>query len=282
MNHPESPRYVCGHSATELERLEIQGAFYHDISRIFLETAGLSQGMAVLDIGCGAGDLSLLAADIVGPSGTVLGVDRAGEAIAAATARAASRGLTQQVRFRVSEIAEFTPDSPVDALIGRFVLMHQTDPARTLRETVRHVRRGGLVAVLESHMSASVAGVHSQPYSPTYDRIQGWFLQVIRAAGANPDMGLELRQTFLAAGLPTPRLWLQGRVEGGAEADIYRYTIESLRSMLPVARHFGIVALSSEEVDDLERQLRQEVTASGGVLTSPLVVGAWTRLGREW
>lgn len=279
MTGDREPLYVCGHSGSELERLEIQGAFFEEITRLVLERAGLTWGMHVLDIGCGAGDVSLLAADIVGPSGSVLGVDRAPEAVAAAAARAEARGL-RHVAFRRAAFEEMAPGSPVDALIGRFVLMHQADPARALGAAARQVRPGGLVTMLESHMIGSVPGVHSHPPVPTYDRLVRWLIQTISAAGAHADMGLGLRQAFLDAGLPAPTLWLQARVEGGRDAPIYRYLTESLRSMLPLAQRLGIATPSPAEVDALEGQLREEVTARRGVLTSPLVVGAWCRVPR--
>ena len=268
--------YACGHSGRELGRLEIQGALYEDISRAFLEQAGLARGLRVLDIGCGVGDLSLLAANMVGSSGSVLGVDRAAEPIRAARARAARLGL-RHVEFRRSEIEALRIED-VDALVGRFVLMHQAQPGRALRAAARCVRPGGIVAILESHLSASVAGVHSWPHSPTYARMTGWIQRTLQAIGAHVDMGLRLRQTFIEAGLPSPELWLQARVEGGAEAAIPRYVAESLRSMLPLARRFGVTRITTADVDRLERLLRAELTQSGGVLTSPLVVGAWCRL----
>jgi SAM-dependent methyltransferase len=271
------PVYVCGHSARELERLETQGAFFEEISRGFLETAGLSRDMQVLDIGCGIGDFSFLAADIVGAQGSVLGIDHAREALAKAKSRAAIGGV-ENVEFSETGIEELALGPSVDALIGRFVLMHQGDPAQTLCAAARHVRRGGLVAFLESHMSALVPTVHSCPHSRTYDRILGWLSEVIRAAGAHTDMGLRLRQVFVDAGLPPPRLWLQARVEGGPDASIYRYMTDSLRSMLPVARRFAVTGLSMEDVDELETQLKDEVTTNGGVLTSPMLVGAWCQL----
>jgi ubiquinone/menaquinone biosynthesis C-methylase UbiE len=277
MTKPSQPLYVCGYSERELERLEIQGTFFEDASRRFLETAGLTRGMRVLDIGCGVGNLSLLAAEMVGPKGSVLGVDRAPDPLERAQALADGRGMTH-VQFRLGAIEELPLGSPVDALIGRFVLMHQADPALTLSTAVRHVRAGGLVAILESHMHGLVAGVHSCPHSPTYDRIVGWLTEVIRAAGAHADMGLRLRQVFVEAGLPAPRLSLQASVEGGPDAAIYRYITDSLRSMLPLAAQFGIAALSLDEVDELERQLREELAVSSGVLTSPMVVGAWCQL----
>jgi ubiquinone/menaquinone biosynthesis C-methylase UbiE len=271
-----SNAYVCGHSTRELDRLETQGAYFRGITRSFLQRAAITQGMRVLDIGCGTGDLTFLAAELVGPSGFVLGIDRAPEAIAAANARAAARGI-QHVAFEVGEIEKLAP-GPLDAVVGRFILMHQANPTRTLRAAAASVVPGGLIAVLESDISASVAGVHSRPHSPIYDRINVWLARVIRAAGAHPDMGLRLRRTFVDAGLPPPALWLQARVEGGPDAEIYQYIVESIRSLLPVSERLGICA-PSPDLSELERLLRAEVVASGGVLTSPVVVGALCRLG---
>lgn len=268
---------MCGHSAGELERLEIQGAYYQDISRQFLLRAGLRAGMRVLDIGCGVGDLSLLAAELVGDAGSVVGVDRAPEAIAAGTDRARARAI-RQVTFQLDDIGALAEGPPVDALIGRFVLMHQAAPARVLRGVASRVRPGGLVAILESHLDGSLAGAHSSPHSPVYHQILQWMIEILRAAGAHTDMGLRLRATFLGAGLPEPQLWLQARIEGGAQAEIYRYMMESLKSMLPLAQSLGVAAPSLARLGPLEERLRDEVIAGGGVVTSPLVVGAWCRL----
>jgi len=230
--------------------------------------------MRVLDIGCGVGDFSFLAADVVGPSGTVIGIDRSVESLARAKTRAIDSGIVN-VEFRQAEIEEVELGSTVDAVIGRFVLMHQQDPARALSVASRRLRRGGLVAILESHMCGLVAGVHSCPHSHVYDRIVRWLVEVIRAAGAHTDMGLRLRHVFSEAGLVAPRLSLQARVEGGSSAEIYRYIADSLRSMLPLAESLGIATSSISDVDELEHQLKDEVTAGGGVLTSPILVGAW-------
>lgn len=276
MSEPSRPLYVCGHSPSELERLEIQGTFFKEITRGVFEAAGLTAGMRVLDIGCGAGDVSFLAAEMVGPSGTVIGVDRAPAPVAAATARAAAQGLSH-VAFQVTQIDAFEPDAPFDAMVGRFVLMHQADPAHTLRQAARFVRSGGRVAMLESHMSALTETIHSWPFSPTYDVMLKSMLEVIRAAGAHVDMGLRLRATFREAGLPAPTLLLQAKIEG-AEGAICRYTTESVRSFLPTAERLGIRAPWVHDVADLEARLNAELSASGGVLTSPLIVGAWCTL----
>jgi len=82
-----SRRYACGHSDRELRRLELQASLYDRITRAVLSAAGLRRGMRVLDIGCGAGDVSLLAAELVGARGFVLGVDRSAAPLATAGVR---------------------------------------------------------------------------------------------------------------------------------------------------------------------------------------------------
>jgi SAM-dependent methyltransferase len=271
------PIYVCGHAPSELERLRTQSAFFADITRGAFEAAGLRPGFRVLDIGCGAGDVSFLTAELVGPTGSVVGVDRAAEAIAAARARAQAEARSN-VDFRLGAIDEIVDDRGFDALVGRFVLMHQADPAATLRSAARHVRRGGVVVVLESAMSACVAGFHSAPHSPSYDRITRLITDTIRAAGANVYMGLLLGEVFERAGLPHPMLRLQARVEGGPDAAIYGYITESLRSVLPLAEPLGVGGGTNVNIEKLEEELRAEVSASGGVLVSPPVITACSHL----
>jgi 2-polyprenyl-3-methyl-5-hydroxy-6-metoxy-1,4-benzoquinol methylase len=65
--------YLLGHSEREIQRLIHQAAILRPITeRLFREIA-LRPGMRVLDLGCGAGDVSMLAAELVGPTGLVIG-----------------------------------------------------------------------------------------------------------------------------------------------------------------------------------------------------------------
>jgi ubiquinone/menaquinone biosynthesis C-methylase UbiE len=277
----DDPVYVCGHTAREHYRIGAQSSDFHAITRDEFIEAGIAPGMRVLDIGCGAGDVSALVHGIVGSTGRVVGLDRSAEAIDAARRRLSERGL-DGVEFVTGDIesaddatfGDATRKAPFDAVVGRFVLMHQREPANTLRAAAAHVRPGGIVAMIESHMDLSVAPVHSYPHSSAYDRMLRWMTATIRAAGGHADMGLRLRAVFRDAGLPEPVVRLHAKVEGGPDSMIYRYTAESLRSMLPLARDFGIVDLTDTDVDALEEQLRTEALASDGVLISPVIVGA--------
>jgi cyclopropane fatty-acyl-phospholipid synthase-like methyltransferase len=84
--------YPMGYSEGEFERLERQGAFLYDLTEDVLRRAGIKPGMRVLDVGCGAGDVSMLAGALVGPSGAVLGIDRSTQAVEIAKRRGAAAG----------------------------------------------------------------------------------------------------------------------------------------------------------------------------------------------
>src|SRR5260370_34914762 len=63
--------YALGHSPTEIRRLGIQAAILRPITMRLLQDLGVSPGMRIPDIGCGAGDVALLAAEVLGDPGPV-------------------------------------------------------------------------------------------------------------------------------------------------------------------------------------------------------------------
>ena len=84
----DDPVYVMGRSEAESRRLMLQARLYDRITRRFLQDAGLTAGMTVLDVGSGAGDVAFAAADLVGPTGRVVGVDANPVVLETARARA--------------------------------------------------------------------------------------------------------------------------------------------------------------------------------------------------
>jgi ubiquinone/menaquinone biosynthesis C-methylase UbiE len=272
---PERP-YVLGHSPRELDRLDLQGEFYRDITERTLIQAGLRPGMHVLDMGCGTGDVSILCAEMIGPTGVVVGVDREEAAVLSGRARALER-RAHNVTLEVGEVGPEFAEASFDALVGRFVLMHQPDPAATLSEAARCVRPGGLVIFMESHMAGLLSG-HSTPLSPFYDRIIRWKCDVVQAAGADLEAGLRLRRTFLDAGLPEPTVRFEARIDGGTDSPAYEYMEESVRSMAPMAERYGVTGLDAQEIGTLADRLRAEAIETGGALVSWPLVSAWCRV----
>ena len=98
-----------------MDRLRAQARFLEPVTRQFFREAGIRQGMRVLDVGSGAGEVAFLAAEIVGTAGEVVGTDTAPAAVAATTIAARTRGLPN-VRFREGNPAKMRFDSRFLAL----------------------------------------------------------------------------------------------------------------------------------------------------------------------
>ena len=94
------PEYSLGHSAAEQERLQRQAGYLRGITESIWRTAGIIPGLRVLDVGCGVGDTTFLAADLVGPDGFVVGMDRSADAISAARRRAETGGRISQTQLQ--------------------------------------------------------------------------------------------------------------------------------------------------------------------------------------
>jgi SAM-dependent methyltransferase len=270
----EVPTYLMGRSEAETRRLIAQDRLYGSFTRRLLEDAGIAEGMKVLDVGSGAGDVALLAAELVGPTGSVVGVDQDPDVLKTASARAEASGLTN-VSFHAGDFREDVPDDDFDAVVGRLVLLYVPDPAETLRGLVERLRLGGIVAFGEFNFLPE--SVVTYPPTPTSESLWAWMQAVVRGIGLDPATGYHLRNTFLNAGLPEPEMNVCAPVGGGPDFSGYDHGAESLRSMLPLILKLGIATEEEIDIDTLAERLRAEVLASGGVIKNPDLIGAWTR-----
>src|SRR6266700_4884885 len=215
MRHPEQEEttmseiqssaqtYALGNAPEAFQRLLVQGQLFNPFTRRLLKDAGLRAGMQVLDVGCGPGDVSLLAAELVGEQGSVIGVDSNASVLQIAQARAQAAGLGQ-VSFLVGNIDELALTQQVDAIVGRLILMYLPQPAAVLRQLAAHLRPGGVLAFQEHDIPSQSDA--TLPASPLWERAVNWCTQAFQRIGVESRMGMKLSSTFLAAGLPAPQL----------------------------------------------------------------------------
>jgi ubiquinone/menaquinone biosynthesis C-methylase UbiE len=106
------------------------------------EEARLREGERVLDVACGTGALTLAAADIVGPSGSVVGLDSNPQMLAVA------RRKPQRIEWVEGRAEDLPfPDNSFHAVVSQFGFMFFEDKPKALREMVRVLRPGGMLAV---------------------------------------------------------------------------------------------------------------------------------------
>jgi SAM-dependent methyltransferase len=264
--------YALGHAEEELDRLSRAAQVFEPFSRQLFQQAGIAASMRVLDVGCGSGDVAFLAADLVGPGGEVIGVDRAAAAVNRATARAQAKPINN-VRFAEGDPAEMHFDRPFDAVVGRLVLMYYPDPVAAVRKLVGHLRDGGLIVFQE----LDTTNTRSLPPAPTFDRHVGWIRKVLSATGARIQLGLELHSVFLAAGLPGPSMRMDSLIGGGPDCPIYELVAGVTRSLSPAMEKLKIATATEVDIASLEQRMRDEVVAGRGVVVFPALIGSWSR-----
>jgi ubiquinone/menaquinone biosynthesis C-methylase UbiE len=266
--------YAVGHSEAELDRLASQSRFLGDLTEQLLRQAGLKPGMRVLDIGCGAGDVTFLAARLVGPDGFVTGIDQSAEAVERAEQRAREAGLGN-VAFVVGDAGDLLDEPIVDAVIGRLVVMYVPDASEFLRRLSQCLKPGGIMVFQELDM----AGRTSLPPAPllelTGDRVQ----ETLSRLGANVRTGLDLYRIFREAGLPAPRMIQAAPVAAGPDSEFYEQLASVVRTLLPHIERLGLASRAEIDIDTLADRLRDEAVTLGSVAVWPPLIGAWATAG---
>lgn len=269
----DSP-YVLGHSEREIRRLINQAAILRATTERLLRSAGVARGMRVLDLGCGAGDVTLLTAEIVGPSGWVIGVDRNPDVLEIAGERARRAGL-QQIGFTRAAVRDLEDADPFDVVVvvGRYVLIHQADPVAFLRQAARLTRPGGTLAFHEIVFDRPMP---CQPQVALWTQTTDVLLAACRANFAGWDAGGRLIELFLDAGLPLPDLFCETPIGGGADTPLYTWVVETIRSVLPHIVQGGLSTAETLAIDSLERRLRDAVVEARSQIEGPAQLCAWT------
>jgi len=272
MSETKKDSYVLGNTDEEHRRLILQAHFLGELSETFFVRAGLETGMHILDIGCGAGDVSFLAAAFAGPQGSVLGIDQSEDSVVLARQRAADAGLSN-VRFEVGNLEDLKLEQTFDALIGRLVMIYMKDPATVLKRLASRLRPGGLIVLQELDMTT--AG--SYPEVSLYNQCGEWIGEAFTRAGIDHRLGTRLHSVFTNAGLSHPQSLGATRVESGRDSAIFEWTAQTLRALLPVLEQTGVVTESEIGFDTLADRMREEAVSTHATLYAPMLIGAWTR-----
>jgi protein-L-isoaspartate O-methyltransferase len=261
--------YALERTQHELDRLTLQDELLGDSTRSLFEHAGIGDGMRVLEVGSGAGDVALAMSRMVGPTGSVVGVE-----LDPATAEAAARRIAEagigNVAILAGDVASLELPGPFDAAVGRLVLMHVPDPVSVLTRVRAALRPGGVAAFQETHLACPWL---STPSSPTLEFVE-------RVARTHWPSGTRRMRTWPGGPRSVPRRRVS-RTPANDPRDGrrrswwagYRYIEETVRGLLPMGS-LGCGWRRRHRGGRYGGAHQQEVGETGSVLIHTLV-GAW-------
>jgi ubiquinone/menaquinone biosynthesis C-methylase UbiE len=218
------------------------------INHRLVADARLRPGMRVLDVGSGTGYPALLAGEVVGAEGSVVGVDLAESMLAVATRKARTMGM-KHVTFRTGDATALPFDTAsFDAIISRFCLMFLPEIPKALKDMARVLKPGGYFA----------AAVWSVPDKNPFMRIP---MDVIKALVTLPPPDPEAPGVFRLAKAGELKAMMEGAglaplSEEEFLADVLYATAEEFMSSLmdiaaPIQNLFA--ALTPSQRSEAER-----------------------------
>jgi ubiquinone/menaquinone biosynthesis C-methylase UbiE len=264
-------RYVLGWSDAEQDRLIRQAMLLAPLTEQLFRDAGIVRGQRVLDIGSGVGDVAMLAARLVGPSGEVVGIERDAGYIARATERASAVGY-RNVRFVQADLNDLGVDGPFDAAVGRLILSHLPDPVAVVQSVARLVAPGGVIAFAEPAWSPALA---VSAAVPLWSQLMTTLHEVFARSRGTAGVGLELYRIFQDAGLRAPTMHLEMPL--GDDARFAEVETDLLRALLPAAEEHGVSVAELGDLNTLAERVRAALVEAKAPICFVGMVRAWSR-----
>ena len=235
-----------------------------DVARWLVDAAELSEGNRVLEVAAGLGEVGLMAAERVGPSGEAWITDGAEGMVEAAVRRAAASGLTQvkvahmEAEWLDAETASF------DAVISRWGYMLVVDPEAALREARRVLAGGGRIAL------AAWTAIEENPWMsiPRREFEQRGLVSPPRPDAPDPFRFAaegRIAELLLGAGFLDVRVEAIDLFWPAADLDDWWEHMRAVSSMVGKAAVQLTPAEHYELRETLDQQFAQFVTADGTV-----------------
>jgi ubiquinone/menaquinone biosynthesis C-methylase UbiE len=236
-----------------------------------LRDAGVREGQRVLDVGCGFGTVSAIAAALVGPAGAVVALDRDPQILERARERAWSLDL-DNVTFVEGEMQSIPPDhGTFDFVVGRRVLMYQHDPLAALRGLLPALRPGGVVVFQEHDTTMTPASLAPLPL---HEQVHRWIWNTVVREGADIRIGFRLAALLEQAGLVVEHVRAEAIVQRStARSDL----AEVIRNILPRIVRQQVATAQEIDVDTLDARLAAELASTNATFVGDMVFGAWAR-----
>jgi SAM-dependent methyltransferase len=214
--------YSLATGPTAVRRLQVLHNIYSPAGRRVLLQAGLRKGMRVADFGCGVGMVTRMIAEIVGPSGSVTGIDASAAQLEQGRAVCRKEGLTNTHFVEASAYNTGLERGSFDLVYCRFLLLHLTDPAACLREMRELLRPGGVLVVEDGDLTSATS------VPPTaLDAFADLFGRLGPTRGLDYTLGSNLYQLITGAGFSNVSLEVhQPAILEGENRYLLKWSVE--------------------------------------------------------
>lgn len=188
--------YILSGGMDGKSRLNLLSGVLNPYTRQLLQARGVAAGSSFLDVGCGGGNVALLAATLVEKHGHVAGVDFDETIIDLARKDAEAAGL-RNISFKTASAYDISWHQEFDTAYARFLLSHLKAPAKVLAKMVHSLKPGGTLIIEDVQFS----GHFCHPASPAFEQYLHYYTAVAHKNGQNPETGIMLPQMLREAGL---------------------------------------------------------------------------------
>jgi ubiquinone/menaquinone biosynthesis C-methylase UbiE len=241
--------------------VDLNNQFRGEIRRQTYAALGVGKGDHILDAGCGTGEVARELAELVGPTGRVVGVDRSQTMIAEARRR--SEGLNLSVEYQLGDVYHLDfADNSFDGCRAEWLFLHLARPAKALLEMCRVMRSGGRVVIVEQDAEARI--VDSPDLALTRKMLNYSCSEL-----ANAWVGRQLPRLFHQAGLTEVMVSPQVLIQTDFRRGIAGLNSLALVDVLTHAQASGLV--SAAEANTWVRQL-QEASEADRFFSAVIVI----------
>jgi ubiquinone/menaquinone biosynthesis C-methylase UbiE len=266
----ETDQYVLGYREAEQRRLQQQARqLAHESSWLFDQT-GLAPGARVVEIGCGPHGCLELLSERVGPSGTVVGVERSADAVALARTLVSERGLDNVEVLEGDARHTALARASFDLATARLVLVNVPQPEQIVAEAAALVRPGGWVAFHEADYVSHIC----DPPLDAWTNLVTLLATYSESNGIDPFIGRKLPRLLRDAGLTEVRVNPIVHIypPGHGRRNILLDFAENLSERMLAQRLVG-----ERELRDMKAALGSHLANPDTLVVSHLFFQAWGR-----